>query len=103
MTVLDLDAIASEFLQQCGLHDAGLSATCACAESDYRPTMLDLIREVERLRATAELLEHHASLCDQTIANLSLQNNDLRAQMALPAALAPNRVPSVTYPSDGAA
>ena len=63
MTALDLDAIASEFLQQCGLHDAGISATCACAERDYRPTMLALVREVEQLRTVnrtvnAELLRH---------------------------------------------
>lgn len=51
---LDLEAIANEFLQQCGLHDAGISSTCACAERDYRPTMLALVREVERLRTELE-------------------------------------------------
>jgi hypothetical protein len=49
---LDLTAITSEFLQQCGPHDFGVdNAGCNCPTRDYRPVMLDLVREVERLRA----------------------------------------------------
>lgn len=48
---LDLDAIAAEFLNQCPPCDFGLLKPCSCAGRDYRPTMLALVREVERLRA----------------------------------------------------
>jgi hypothetical protein len=42
---------ALPFLNQCGSCDAGLPMNCTCPEGDYRPVMLDLVREVERLRA----------------------------------------------------
>lgn len=54
---VDLDAIASEFLQQCGPHDCGVIAECRCAERDHRPTMLALIAEVERLRAVVDQVQ----------------------------------------------
>lgn len=51
MTALDLNAISAEFLNQCGPCDFGVdSAGCNCPGRDYRSTMLDLVREVERLR-----------------------------------------------------
>jgi len=50
MTV-DLKAIGDEFLNQCGPCDFGLPASCTCSKRDYRPAMLELVREVERLRA----------------------------------------------------
>ncbi len=103
MTAVDLEAITAEFLQQCGSCDAGIPAPCTHPERDYRPTMLGLVREVERLRVALDRAEHHASQCDQTIAELSRQNNDLRVQLRLPSALAPNRVPAVTRTPGGAA
>ena len=48
MTV-DLDAIKAKWLGQCGACDAGIGM-CTHPEEDYRPVMLDLVREVERLR-----------------------------------------------------
>lgn len=54
MTALDLEAISAEFLRQCGSCDAGVSVICTCVGRDYRPTMLDLLREVERFRETLE-------------------------------------------------
>ncbi|WP_433731130.1 hypothetical protein ACQP2Y_21895 [Actinoplanes sp. CA-051413] len=51
---LDLDAISAEFLTQCGSCDAGVSVICTCAGRDYRPTMITLVREVERYRDTLE-------------------------------------------------
>lgn len=44
---------AEPFLNQCGSCDAGLPMSCTCPSGDYRPVMLDLVREVERLRARA--------------------------------------------------
>lgn len=64
---LDLDAISAEFLAQCGSCDAGILVICACADRDYRPTMLALVREVERLRAemsgTADCAAEAAEVC----------------------------------------
>lgn len=48
MTALDLTAIREELLNRCGSCDA---TACVCPKQDYRPTMLALVREVERLRA----------------------------------------------------
>lgn len=42
---------AEPFLNQCPSCDAGLPAACNCPSGDYRPVMLDLVREVEKLRA----------------------------------------------------
>ncbi len=47
---LDLTAISDEFLNQCGSCDFGLPAACECPKRDHRSAMLDLVREVERLR-----------------------------------------------------
>jgi hypothetical protein len=41
---------AAPFLRQCGTCDAGVRGPCTCNLADYRPTMLALVREVERLR-----------------------------------------------------
>jgi hypothetical protein len=48
--VLDLEAITEKWLQVCGPCDAGLAGHCAHPDEDYRPAMLSLVREVERLR-----------------------------------------------------
>jgi hypothetical protein len=45
---------AAPFLELCGSCDAGLPMNCTCPSEDYRPVMLELVREIERLRARAE-------------------------------------------------
>lgn len=50
---LDLDTI-KPWLDTCPACDAGLPASCTCPPGDYRSPMLELVREVERLRATVE-------------------------------------------------
>lgn len=47
----DLLKRADLFLNQCGSCDYGVLVPCTCPKPDYRPVMLDLVREVERLRA----------------------------------------------------
>jgi hypothetical protein len=48
---LDLDAIASEHLTQCGAHDYGLQEYgCSCSDRDPRPVIARLVDEVKRLR-----------------------------------------------------
>jgi hypothetical protein len=49
MADLDLDAISSKWLQICGACDAG-TGECTHPAEDYRPVMLELVREIERLR-----------------------------------------------------
>lgn len=56
----DLLKRAEPFLNQCGSCDAGLLASCTCPQTDYRPVMLDLVREVERLRKVASAYRHAA-------------------------------------------
>ncbi len=46
---LDPDAITAKWLQVCGSCDVGIGE-CTHPEGDYRPVMLELVREVERLR-----------------------------------------------------
>jgi hypothetical protein len=41
---------AAPFLNQCPSCDAGLLNACTCPQVDFRPVMLDLVHEVERLR-----------------------------------------------------
>jgi hypothetical protein len=48
---LDLDAIREKWLNVCPSCDAGLPSQCTHPDEDYRPTMLALIDEAERLRA----------------------------------------------------
>jgi hypothetical protein len=50
-TPLDLNAICDEFLNVCGPCDYGAPTGCTHSDRDYRPTMLQLVLEVERLRA----------------------------------------------------
>jgi hypothetical protein len=46
----DTDAIRETWLQVCGPCDAGLPGECSHPDEDYRPTMLALVTEVDRLR-----------------------------------------------------
>lgn len=51
MGELDLEKISNKWLGMCPSCDAGLpGADCTHPEDDYRPVMLDLVREIERLR-----------------------------------------------------
>jgi hypothetical protein len=53
--LLDLDAISEKWLNQCGPCDYGMPEYgCTHPSDDYRPVILDLVREVERLRAKQE-------------------------------------------------
>ena len=49
--MIDLQAIKDKWLNVCGACDAGIG-DCTHPNSDYRPVILDLVSEVERLRAT---------------------------------------------------
>lgn len=46
---LDLAAIKAKWLNLCGACDAGIG-TCNHPVDDYRPVMLSLVEEIERLR-----------------------------------------------------
>ncbi len=41
---------AEPWLQLCGSCDCGLPVDCTCPTGDYRPAMLLLYREVQKLR-----------------------------------------------------
>jgi hypothetical protein len=58
----DLLKRAEPFLNVCGSCDIGMGS-CTCPAGDYRPVMLDLVREVERLRAVAWQL--HSAMTGQ--------------------------------------
>ena len=48
---LDVEAIAEKWINQCGSCDLGLPEYgCNHPDEDYRPVMLTLVREVQRLR-----------------------------------------------------
>lgn len=49
MDSIELDEIKDKWLRQCGPCDAGLPAECTHPDEDYRPVILDLVREIERL------------------------------------------------------
>lgn len=46
----DLEAISEKWLQVCPVCDGGLPSICTHPDEDYRPVMLELVREIERLR-----------------------------------------------------
>jgi hypothetical protein len=54
----DLLKRADPYLTQCGSCDYGVHVPCTCPQPDRRPVMLDLVREVERLRAQLEEIRH---------------------------------------------
>ena len=47
---LNLDEIRDKWLALCGGCDAGIGA-CTHPDADYRPVMLRLVEEIERLRS----------------------------------------------------
>lgn len=49
---IDLEAIKAKWLNICGACDAGVGE-CNHPAEDYRPVMLELVREIERLRWSA--------------------------------------------------
>lgn len=54
MAPLDLDEIRDKWLAPCGACDAGLPMGCTHPEGDYRPVMLRLVAEVERVQTKLE-------------------------------------------------
>lgn len=54
MPEIDVEAIAREWLNQCGSCDFGLPYPCTCPSEDYRGTMLSLVEEVKRLQREVE-------------------------------------------------
>nr|WP_221374363.1 hypothetical protein [Actinoplanes polyasparticus] len=69
----DLLKRADPFLNVCGSCDIGMGS-CTCPTGDYRPVMLELYREVERLRAVAWQL--HNAMTDQHEQEGHLMNDD---------------------------
>lgn len=56
---VDIDAVKEKWLGMCGPCDGGLPTSCTHPDEDYRPTMLLLVNEIERLRG---LLNREAAL-----------------------------------------
>lgn len=50
----DLLKRAEPFLNVCGACDLGMATSCTCPTGDSRPVLLDLVREVERLRSVLD-------------------------------------------------
>lgn len=75
-TPLDLDAISEKWLQICGACDAGIGE-CNHPADDHRPVMLELVREIERLRAIVGG-EQHTQIEVQT-AGLTYPVSDMAA------------------------
>lgn len=77
MTTEDILKRAAPFLTQCGNCDASLPQSCTCPQDDYRPVMLDLVREVERLRAMQPKAMHvHRASCHGPIGELQCGDED---------------------------
>ena len=54
----DLLQRADPFLEICGSCELGMPTCCTCPTGDYRPVMLGLYREVQRLRELITALPH---------------------------------------------
>lgn len=70
MTALNLEAISAEFLNECGPCDFAIGSACTCSDRDFRPTMLALVREVERLRASMFGTADALNECVDVVADL---------------------------------
>lgn len=110
MSTLDLNAIKAQLIHIVTIADAAEYSTGAMANqrltqawATVGANVPELLAEVEQLRVESDRLERYASACDQVIFELSRKNDELRAQLALPHALAPNRTPPVSRGSAGAA
>lgn len=52
--MLDLEAISEKWLKQCGSCDLGMPEYgCTHPDEDYRPVMMSLVEEIERMRLEA--------------------------------------------------
>ena len=69
--MIDVEAIADEWLQPCGNCDAGFPTPCTCATGDPRPVILGLVQEIERLRK--RMLELHVEVADLIVENHGLR------------------------------
>lgn len=53
----DLEKIVEQWGAQCGLHDFGLvEYGCGCAPGDYRPVVLELVRQLQERRDECQRL-----------------------------------------------
>lgn len=50
---------AEPWLTQCGPCDFGIHTRCTCPLGDYRPVMLALVEEIQRLRQRTDNIEVH--------------------------------------------
>lgn len=69
---MDLTAVAEKWLQPCGACDGGLPMGCSHPDEDYRPVLLALVEEVERLRhyrPVARVHNHppYRSVCNERL------------------------------------
>lgn len=83
MSTGDLDLSAcDEWMQSCGVHDAGLPMLCNCPDKDPRPVIAALVEEVRRLRA--ELDEMVWQQREQTLTAIAREEYvaDLRRTIA---------------------
>ena len=66
--MLDLDAIREKRLNTCGACDVGMPEYgCSHPTEDYRPVMLSLIAEVERLRRLWGMHIVHAKAVEEAM------------------------------------
>lgn len=82
---LDLSAVTAEFLQQCPACDIAMPEHgCNCPQRDYRSTMLDLVREVERLRTEVATLtiERDNARRDSDVLTRTLADQETLAALA---------------------
>lgn len=82
---LDLDAIAREWLVQCGSCDYGLvEYGCRCPSGDYRPVMLRLVDELRRLRGEQIEAREEAEELTHAALDERAEVRRLRAMLDLP-------------------
>lgn len=69
---MDLEAIREKWLRVCGQCDAGVyGAPCTHPSGDYRPVMLELVTEVERLRTQRAEIARQAAESHHMVVDLS--------------------------------
>ena len=70
----DLQALKDKWLGICGACDAGIGG-CSHPDGDYRPVMLKLVREVERLRTERDEFRDSALMYAAQVADLKAATN----------------------------